>query len=271
MFRQDYKKMMAKLSILFTLASLFGMAFSWHFLRSGIPDSQCKELIQHQVTALAIGAAVGMISIVVVPLLIWKWPWTWLLVLNMIILTAILTANWGQWKSVSWQAGILVVFNIGAAIAYMRARRYAMTIYVCTAISLSVYISGKLVFHLNTPVYKRMDVLWCSTPSQCGADVGGAIAITFTLLCVNALAQHMMDKTDDDRRKKHRHARYARIARMESMTVQEEFEYERREKRQQKAEARAREKQRQRQSRIDATAAAATTTASDNNRQRPQR
>lgn len=249
LFRQDYKKVVAKLSILFTLMSLLGMAFSWHFLRSGIPDDDRLELLSHQSTALAIGMATGILSCVIVPLLVWKWPWTWILVIDLIILTAILTANWGQWGSVAWQAGLLAAFNIGAALVYLRTRRYAMTIYVCISASLSLYLSGKIVFNFNTPLHRRLDVMWCDSPASCGADVGGAIAVTFLLLCINAMAQAVMDETDRQIRAERKHARYEKIAEEQAITVQEEYDRERTMQRRRKAERRAEEKLRKKRQR----------------------
>ena len=263
-FRQDYKKAIAKLSILMTLMSLLGTAFSWSFLRSGVVDP--TELIGHEVSAMAIGGAVGLISAVIVPLLIWKWPWAWLLVINMVIITAILTASWGQWGSVAWQVGLLVAFNIGAGIAYMKARRYAMTIYICTAISLSVYISGKLTFSINTPAYRRLDVLWCSSPANCAIDVGGALSVTLLLLCINAAAQHVIHQTVKQKKRERRDQRYEDIAREQAETVQEEYRRNQRARREHRAEIKATDRQRKKQVAIDAASVTTATTSNGHHR-----
>lgn len=213
LFRQDYKKAMAKLFILFSVTSFFGVGMSWHFMSRDISDTECQKLIDTEILALQIGAVVGVTSCIVFPLLVWQWPWTLLLMIDMIIFTAVITANWGDWTTVTWQAGILVAFNIGAVIAYYRARRYAMVMWTSISLALGMDFSGQLVTRTDIPIERRLDAWWCSCPTQCGFRLISISSLVLLFLVYNALLQVLMDKQDEEWRQQARTQRFVRIAR----------------------------------------------------------
>ena len=251
-FRQDVGKALAKLSILFALTSFFGVGLSWHFLSNGIPDSQCQMLLDKQLVAIAIGAVVGVFSCVAGPLIMWRWPWSWLLVLDLIIFTSILTAGWGDWGTVTWQAGIVVVFNIGAGIAYMKARRYAMTLWTAISISISVDFTGQLVTRIDLPIYRRLDAWWCQCATQCGFRIISVTSIVLLFLVYNASLQYVMNQQEIHWRRAARFKRFDNISKKRTNTEIQKWKDANKRRLQQRAEQRAKDKMARKQAKRDA-------------------
>ena len=191
-----------------------------------------------QATAIQIGFAVSVLSCVVLPLIVWQWPWFWILVFDMLVLTSIVTANWGDWSTIAWMSAIVAAVNIAMAIVYAYMVRYAMTLYCGLNNSIACYVAVQYIVRTDLPIYRRLDAFWCSCTKECGILIGGIGTFFLVFLAYNIIVQRMMNKYGKSIKNNSENERARRVA---MSAIDERFdEMENKYKQKRKRESRTR-------------------------------